>query len=100
MNFEVAQALFDQNQSVGVHNVYLPGGWLLNTRRVPVPPVLCRGRERRDEICRCLAILLQDLAFAMDSKWWDMRTYELCQRRRSGLLGDEEYDYDAPADAP
>jgi hypothetical protein len=29
----------------------------------------------------------------MDSEWWDRLAYEPCPRRRSGLLGDAEYDY-------
>jgi hypothetical protein len=36
----------------------------------------------------------------MDSEWWDRLVYRPCQRHRSGLLDDEEYDYDAPANAP
>jgi hypothetical protein len=35
----------------------------------------------------------------MDSERWDRPAYEPCLRRRSSLLGDEEYDYDVPADA-
>jgi hypothetical protein len=31
----------------------------------------------------------------MYSEWWDCPSYEPCPRRRSGLLGDAEYDYDA-----
>jgi hypothetical protein len=30
----------------------------------------------------------------MDSEWWDQPAYESCLRRPSGLLGDEEYNYD------
>jgi hypothetical protein len=30
----------------------------------------------------------------MDSEWWDRPAYEPCLRRRSGLLDDDEYDYD------
>jgi hypothetical protein len=30
----------------------------------------------------------------MDSEWWDRPAYDPCPRRRSGLLGDIEYDYD------
>jgi hypothetical protein len=36
----------------------------------------------------------------MDSAWWDRLVYRPCPRHRSGLLGDEEYDYDAPANVP
>jgi hypothetical protein len=36
-----------------------------------------------------------DPAFDKDSEWWDRLTYEPCPRRRSGLLGDAEYDYAA-----
>jgi hypothetical protein len=60
---------------MGVRDVHLPGGWHLNTRRVMVPPVPQRGRERCNEICRRRAILPQDMredpTFAMDSSWWD-----------------------------
>jgi hypothetical protein len=35
----------------------------------------------------------------MDSEWWDYPAYEPCPRRRSGLLGDEEYDYSADVNA-
>jgi hypothetical protein len=38
--------LYDQNASVGLRDVHLPGGWHLNARRVPVPPVPRRGQER------------------------------------------------------
>jgi hypothetical protein len=31
----------------------------------------------------------------MDSELWDRPAYEPCSRRRSGLIGDAEYDYDA-----
>jgi hypothetical protein len=31
----------------------------------------------------------------MDSEWWDHPAYKPCLRRRSGLLGDAEYDYNA-----
>jgi hypothetical protein len=43
MNVEIAQALYDQNVSVGLRDVHLPGGWHLNARRVPVPPMPRRG---------------------------------------------------------
>jgi hypothetical protein len=42
----------------------------------------------------------QDPAFAMDFEWRDRPAYEPCPRRRSGLRDEEEYDYDATADAP
>jgi hypothetical protein len=61
MSVEIAQALYDQNTSVGLRDVHLPGGWHLNTRRVPVPPVPRRGQERRAEIRRRRAILPLDL---------------------------------------
>jgi hypothetical protein len=71
MSVEIAQALYDQNTSVGLHDVHLPGVRHLNARRVPVPPVPRRGQERRAEIRRRRAILSSDLredpAFDMDS---------------------------------
>jgi hypothetical protein len=41
----MAQALFDQNHYVGVHDVHLPGGWHLNVKRMSFPLVPRRGRE-------------------------------------------------------
>jgi hypothetical protein len=97
MNVEIAQALHEQNASVGLHDVHLPGGWYLNARRMPVPSVPRRGQERWDKIQRRRAILppnlREDPVFAMDSEWWDCPAYEPCLRRRSGLLGNAEYDY-------
>jgi hypothetical protein len=46
MSVEIAQALYDQNVSVGLRDVHLPGGFHLNTRRVPVPLVPRRGATR------------------------------------------------------
>jgi hypothetical protein len=57
MNVNLARALYEQNRSVSVCDVHLPGGWLLNARRVSVPLVSRRGREWRDEIHRRQAIL-------------------------------------------
>jgi hypothetical protein len=50
MNVEITQALYDQNTSVGLRDVHLPGGWHLNARRVLVPLVPRHGRARHDEI--------------------------------------------------
>jgi hypothetical protein len=33
MSVAMAHAMFDQNQSVGLRDVHLPGGWHLNTMR-------------------------------------------------------------------
>jgi hypothetical protein len=57
LNVDLAHALFDQNKSVGIHDVHLPSGWLLNARRVLVPLVPRLGRERRNEIRLRRAIL-------------------------------------------
>jgi hypothetical protein len=43
MSVEIAHALYNQNALVGLRDVHLPGGWHLNARRVPVPPVPHRG---------------------------------------------------------
>ena len=52
-----------------------PGGWHLNRRRVPVPPVPRSGRERTEEILRRRALLPPDLvhdpAYAVNSHMWD-----------------------------
>jgi hypothetical protein len=61
MDVAMAQVPFDQNQTVGLRDIHLPGGWHLNAGRVPVPPEPCCGRERHDEILRRRAILPQDL---------------------------------------
>jgi hypothetical protein len=61
MNVAMAQSLFDQKHYVGVDDVHLPDGWHLNIKRMSFPLVPLHGRERRDEICRCRAILPQDL---------------------------------------
>jgi hypothetical protein len=99
MNVEIVQALYDQNASMGLRDIHLPGSWHLDAKRVPEPLVPRHGQERRDEIRRRRAILPPDLredpAFTMDSKWWDRPAYEPCPRRRSGLLSDAEYDYAA-----
>jgi hypothetical protein len=96
MSVEIAQAMYDQNASVGLRDVHLPGGWHLNARRVLVPPVPRRRQERRAEIrCRWvirLPDLREDPTFSMDSEWWDCPAYEPCPRCRSGLLDSAEYD--------
>jgi hypothetical protein len=61
LNVVLAKAMYRQNRSVGVRNIHLPSGWLLNTRRVSVPPVSRHGREQREEIRCRRAILSQDL---------------------------------------
>jgi hypothetical protein len=48
MKVELAHAPFDQNQSVGVCDVHLSGGRLLNARRAsvsPVPSQTIRGKH-------------------------------------------------------
>jgi hypothetical protein len=39
MSVEIAQAMYDQNVSVGLRDVHLPNGWHLNAKRASVPPV-------------------------------------------------------------
>jgi hypothetical protein len=56
MSVEIVQALYDQNASVGLPHVHLPGSWHLNARRVLVPPVPRRRQERRAEI-RCRRVI-------------------------------------------
>jgi hypothetical protein len=43
LSMVIAQALYDQNASVGLCDVHLPSGWHLNARRVSVPSVPRRG---------------------------------------------------------
>jgi hypothetical protein len=43
MSVKIAQALYNQNTSVGLCDIHIPSGWHLNDRRVSVPPVPCRG---------------------------------------------------------
>jgi hypothetical protein len=91
---EIVQALYEQNESVGLRDVHLPDSWRLNARRVPVPPMPLHGQARRDEIRHRRAIFPSDLhkdpRFAMDSEWWDHPAYEPCPRRWSGLLGNAD----------
>jgi hypothetical protein len=44
--------LYDAGRLVSWPDVNLPGGWLLNSWRVPMSPVLREGPKRRDEIRR------------------------------------------------
>jgi hypothetical protein len=53
-----SQRMYRKNRSVGVRNIHLPSGWLLDTRRVLVPLVSRHGRERREEI-RCRRAILR-----------------------------------------
>jgi hypothetical protein len=82
-----------------MRDVHLPGSWHLNARRIPIPPVPRRGQAWRDEIWRRWAILstdlCEDLAFTMDSEWWDRPANEPYPRHRFGLLSDAQYDYAA-----
>jgi hypothetical protein len=56
--------MYKQNMLVGVRDVHLPSGWLLNAWRVPVHLVPRHGKEQRDKIRRCCSILPQDPAFS------------------------------------
>jgi hypothetical protein len=104
LNVPMARAIYRDNVSVGVHDIHLPGGCLLNVRRVLVPPMSCQGRETHDEIRRRQATIPHDLqedpTFSMDSIWWNRPAYKPCPRFRSCRFGDDEYHYDAPPDAP
>jgi hypothetical protein len=46
------RVIYYDNVMVGVCDVHLPDGWLLNVRMVTVPPMPCHGRECHDEIRR------------------------------------------------
>jgi hypothetical protein len=49
---DYAHQLYKENQPTPMWDMSLPAGWLLNSRRVQVPPVSHEGRERRDETHR------------------------------------------------
>jgi hypothetical protein len=71
----------------------LPGGWHLNSRCVPVPPVPCFGPERVAEIHRHRALMLArlhaDPAFGYESQWWDnFGPRERDPVRRAAFLGE------------
>jgi hypothetical protein len=53
INFMMARMMYCDKASVGVHDIHLSGGCLLNLRRLSVPLVSRHGKERRDEIRRC-----------------------------------------------
>jgi hypothetical protein len=61
MNVDYAQALHRNDVPVGVNDVHLPNRWLLNARRVPVPPVSRSVWERREEILHQSTVLPLDL---------------------------------------
>jgi hypothetical protein len=61
MSVEITQAQYNQKSSVDLRDVHLIGGWHLNVRRVPVPPVPHRRQARHDEIWHRRAILPPDL---------------------------------------
>lgn len=66
---DYARQLFDEGYTVPWSDVNLPGGWLLNSRRVPVPR---ERRERHNEIRRFILPLdlREDLAFDINSYNW------------------------------
>jgi hypothetical protein len=76
LNVVMSRVLHRDNMLVGVRNVHLSNGWLLNTRRVSVPLVPRHEREWHDKIHHRRAILPQDqredLAFSTDSMWWEL----------------------------
>ena len=94
---EFARRLWEENRPVPWPDVNLPGGgWYLNSRRVPVPPVPEQIRERREEVRRRRTVLPPDLrddpAFAVTSyNWIAFGTWEFDPRRRAGYLGDEAF---------
>jgi hypothetical protein len=86
------QALYQCGQSVEWPDCSLPGGWHLNSRRVPVPPVPRFGPDRVTEIRRRRVLmparLRADPAFGYDSQWWDnFGTRERDPVRRAAFLG-------------
>ena len=97
MRVEFARRLWEENRPVPWPDVNLPGGgWYLNSRRVPVPPVPEQGREQREEVRRNRTVLLPDLrddpAFAVTSyNWITFGTWEFDPRRRAGYLGDASF---------
>ena len=82
-----ARRLWEENRPVSWPDANLVGGgWYLNSRRVPVLPVLHEGREQREEVRRLRTILPPDLcddpAFAVNSyAWITFGTWEFDPRR-------------------
>jgi hypothetical protein len=56
-----ARRLYAHGETVPWPDVNLPARWLLNSRHVPVPPVLRKGPEHVQEICKRRALLLMHL---------------------------------------
>jgi hypothetical protein len=71
----MARSLYARNRTVPWPDANLPARWLLNSRRVPVPPILREGPERVPEIMWQRALLpphlWRDPAFASMSSAWD-----------------------------
>ena len=99
MPVDLCTALWKKNKPVPVEDVHLPGGWHLNSKRVPVPPVPPRGEERTVEILRRRRLLPDylrgDVQFHPQSEWWDRPAAERDPRRRAGLRGEGHYPYGA-----
>jgi hypothetical protein len=97
IHVEFAHRLWEENRAVPWPDASLPGGgWYLNSKHVPVPPVPREGRERRDDVRRRRAILLVDLredrAYALNSyNWISFGTWEFDARRQAWYLGDVDY---------
>jgi hypothetical protein len=85
-----AQRFFEESCLVPWPDVNLPAGWLLNSRRVLVPPVPREGCEWHDETRNCFILPpnpWDDLAFIIDSyNWQSFRPWEFDLRRRAGYL--------------
>jgi hypothetical protein len=47
MSIDLTRTLHEHNELVGVHDVHLPGSWLLNARRVLIPLVPNRQAKKR-----------------------------------------------------
>ncbi|KAK1644705.1 hypothetical protein QYE76_062510 [Lolium multiflorum] len=76
----------------------MPGGWRLNCRRVPVPPVPTREPDRTVEIQRRRQYLPPDLradpAYAIDSEsWCTYLSTERGRSRRAGFMDDRDFPF-------
>jgi hypothetical protein len=94
---KLARQLFADHEPIPWPDVNLLAQWHLNSRRVPVPPILRDRPEHRREIRRWQALLpmhmCRDPAFDIKSLNWDMFSrWEVRPNRRASYLDDVDCD--------